>query len=220
MKKTFVLTIGAIAMMGLLAGCSNNESSFTAQSYVSSEPVSGVCVDVSDREIEVSVSSDDLVHIDYFESDKEYYTISVLDDGILKMAADSSEGVSKFFGVKSSGEQNKISLQVPSDLLASLEIRTTNENISVAALSVADDISLSNNNGDISFDKLTIGNSLRMENKNGNISGSVVGSYDDFAIFTESKKGENNLPGSKEGGTKTLNVTNNNGDIDVAFISE
>ena len=86
MKKTFVLTIGAIAMMGLLAGCSNNESSFTAQSYVSSEPVSGVCVDVSDREIEVSVSSDDLVHIDYFESDKEYYTISVLDDGILTAA--------------------------------------------------------------------------------------------------------------------------------------
>lgn len=220
MKKMFGLMIGAVAMMGLLAGCSGGESSFEAQSYVSSEPISGVLVDVRDREIEVSLSNDDLVHIDYFESDEEYYTISVSDDGILSMTAESSEGISKFFGVKSSGEQNKISLQVPSDLLASLELHTTNEAISVAALTVMDSITLSNNNGDISFDKLNVGNGLRLENKNGNISGSVVGSYDDFTISTESKKGENNLPASKEGGTKTLNVTNNNGDIDIEFVKE
>ena len=220
MKKIFVLMIGAVAAIGLLAGCSNSESSFEAQSYVSSESVSGVCVDVSNREVKVSLSSDDLVHIDYFESDEESYTISISDDGILNMAAENSEGISEFLGVKSSAEQNKISLQVPSDLLASLEIRTRNENISVAALSVANDITLSNNNGDISFDKLTVGNGLRIENKNGNISGSAVGSYDDFTIFTESKKGESNLPASNEGGAKTLNVTNNNGDIDIAFVNE
>lgn len=220
MKKIFALMIGAAAMMGLLAGCSNSESSFEAQSYVSSEPISGVCVDVSDREIEVSLSGDNLVHINYFESDKEYYTISVSDDGILNMTAESGEGISKFFGVKSSGEQNKISLQVPSELLASLEIHTTNEDISVAALSVADKVTLFNNNGDISFDKLTVGNSLKIDNKNGNISGSVVGSYDDFTISSESKKGESNLPDVKEGGTKTLNVANNNGDIDIEFVSE
>lgn len=220
MKKIFVLMIGAVAAIGLLAGCSNSESSFEAQSYVSSESVSGVCVDVSNREVKVSLSSDDLVHIDYFESDEESYTISVSDDGILNMTAENSEGISVFFGVQYSGEQNKISLQVPSDLLASLKIHTTNENISVAALSVADDITFSSNNGDISFDKLTVGNSLRIENKNGNISGSVVGSYDDFTIFTESKKGESNLSVSNEGGAKTPNVTNNNGDIDIAFVNE
>lgn len=219
MKKIFVLMIGAAAVMGLLAGCSNSESSFEARNYVSSEPISGVCIDVSDREIEVSVSGDDLVHIDYFESDEESYTISVSADGILNMTAESSEGVSKFFGVKSSGEQNKISLQVPSDLLASLEIHTTNEDISVATLSVADNITLSNNNGDISFDKLTVGNGLQIENKNGNISGSVVGSYDEFTISSESKKGECNLPDYKDGGVKNLNVANNNGDIDIEFVN-
>ena len=148
------------------------------------------------------------------------YSISVSDDGILNMTAESGEGISKFFGVKSSGEQSKISLQVPSDLLASLEIHTTNEDISVASLRVADKITLSNNNGDISFDKLAVGNSLQIDNKNGNISGSVAGSYDEFAISTESKKGENNLPDAKEGGNKTLNVTNNNDDIDIEFISD
>lgn len=220
MKKFLVLMIGVFATMGLLAGCSNSENSFEAQNYVSSEPINGVCVDVRDREIEVSLSGDDLVHIDYFESDEEYYTISVSDDGILSMTAESNEGISKFFGVKSNGKQNKISLQVPDTLLTSLEIHTTKRNISLAALSVTDSITLSNNNGDISFDKLNVGSSLQIENKNGNINGSVVGSYDDFAISTESKKGENNLPASKDGGTKKLNVTNNNGDIDIEFVSE
>lgn len=220
MKKFFLLMIGAAAMMGLLSGCSNSESSFEAKTYVSNEPISGVCVDVSDREIEVSLSSDDLVHIDYFESAEEYYTISVSDDGILNMTAESDKGLSNFVGVKSSGEQNKISLQVPSTLLSSMEIYTTNENISVTSLTVTDHVTLSNNNGDISFDKLAVGNSLQIENKNGNISGSVVGNYDDFTISTESKKGENNLPASKDGGAKTLNVTNNNGDINVEFVRE
>ena len=101
-----------------------------------------------------------------------------------------------------------------------MDIYTTNENISVTSLTVTDHVTLSNNNGDISFDKLAVGNSLQIENKNGNISGSVVGNYDDFTISTESKKGENNLPASKDGGAKTLNVTNNNGDINVEFVRE
>lgn len=77
MKKIFVLMAGAAVMMGVLSGCSSQEGSFEAKTYVSSEPISGVCIDVSDREIEVSLSGDDLVHIDYLESGEEYYTISV-----------------------------------------------------------------------------------------------------------------------------------------------
>lgn len=219
MKRIFTLALGATVMIGLLAGCSGGESTFEAKSYTPDVAVSGVCVDVSDREIEVSLSGDDLVHIDYFESEESYYNISVSEDGILTMTAESSEGISKFFGVKSSGEESKISLQVPSGLLASLELHTTNEDMFLSALSVTDHITLSNNHGDISFDTLDVGSSLQIENKNGDISGTVLGSYDDFAITTESKKGDSNLPASKEGGAKTLNVTNNNGDIEVEFAS-
>lgn len=220
MKRVLVLMAGAVALMGLLTGCSGSESILESKSYVSEEPISGVCVDVIDREIEVSLSSDNLVHIDYFESDEESYTISLSDDGILNMTLENNEGVSKFFGVKSSGEENKISLQIPSNILSSMELHTTNEDISVEDLAVTDHVTLSNNNGDISFESLAVGNSLQIENKNGDISGSVAGSYDDFTISTESKKGESNLPASKDGGMKTLNVTNNNGDIDVEFVDE
>lgn len=219
MKKNLILIMSVVFMTGLLCGCSAG-SGFEAKSYVSDAPVSGVFIDVRDREINVSLSEDERVHIDYFENEDESYEISISDEGILNMAANNNEGISWFFGAKSYNEQNKIMLQLPSDTLASLEIRTTNENIFADSVNVTDNIKLSDNNGDILFEKLNAGTGLQIENKNGSIRGTVAGSYDDFAIYTESKKGENNLPASKEGGTKTLNVINNNGDIDVEFAAE
>ena len=56
--------------------------------------------------------------------------------------------------------------------------------------------------------------------KNGDISGTIAGSYDDFAIQSEIKKGESNLPGNKNGGEKTLTVSGNNGDVHIEFVNE
>ena len=58
---------------------------------------------------------------------------------------------------------------------------------------------------------------LELRAKNGNISGTVAGSYDDFAIFSAVKKGESNLPEEKDSGEKTLQVSCNNGDIAIVF---
>ena len=43
---------------------------------------------------------------------------------------------------------------------------------------------------------------------------------DDFAIQTEIKKGETNLPESTDGGEKTLYAANNNGDVQIEFVNE
>ena len=59
-----------------------------------------------------------------------------------------------------------------------------------------------------------------MENKNGDITGAIVGSYDDYAITCTVKKGESSLPEDKEGGSKTLTVSNNNGDIAIDFVGK
>ena len=56
--------------------------------------------------------------------------------------------------------------------------------------------------------------------KNGNISGTIIGSYDDFSIQSEIKKGESNLPDNKNGGEKTLNISSNNGDVNIEFVNE
>ena len=41
-----------------------------------------------------------------------------------------------------------------------------------------------------------------------------------FAIHSEIKKGESSLPNNKDSGEKTLNVSSNNGDVNIEFVSK
>lgn len=221
MKKITILLVSVVSAMMLFTACTNEEVTFTQKDYeATGEEVEAINIDVRDRAIEVSLSEDDRIHIAYFESEKEYYDISVSEDKVLTMAAAISKEWEDYIGSKSDDNYRKISLQIPDSILSALTLTTTNENITLSALSVQDDITLSVNGGNIVFDKLNVGNSLNLTGKNGNIKGSVVGGYDDFAITCEIKKGDSNLPEEKAGGEKTLNVTNNNGDINILLVQE
>ena len=50
--------------------------------------------------------------------------------------------------------------------------------------------------------------------------GTVAGSFDDFAIQSEIKKGERTLTDKKDGGEKTMKVESNNGDVEIEFGGE
>ena len=63
-----------------------------------------------------------------------------------------------------------------------------------------------------------MGTGLSLTVKNGNIAGTVAGSYEDFSIQWEGKKGDSNLPEHKDGGAKTLQVSSNHGDVEVEFV--
>ena len=173
-----------------------------------------------DREIEVALSSDEQVYIQYSENSKEYYEIAVSDENVLTMTSASDKEWTDYIGGKASAEARKILLQIPDTLLENLTLSTTNENISLPALSVNGNVVISSNGGDIAFEHLNVGASLSLTVKNGNIDGTVIGSYDDFAIQTEIKKGDSNLPDNKTDGTKTLNVSSNNGDINIEFVKD
>lgn len=109
---------------------------------------------------------------------------------------------------------------MPDGLLDSLEISTTNEDITLPELAVAGSVSLSSNGGSVRFATLAVGSSLRLHVKNGDISGTVAGSYDDYSIQCSVKKGESTLPDSKTGGEKTLEAACNNGNVEIAFAGE
>ena len=137
---------------------------------------------------------------------------------MLTMTSATNKEWTDYIGVSASDEDRKITVQVPDGLLDSLEISTTNEDITLPVLAVAGSVSLSSNGGDVSFGNLSVGSGLTLNSKNGDITGTVVGSYDGFAITSNVKKGESTLPDSKEGGEKTLDVTCNNGDVEVSFV--
>ena len=219
MKKIISLALCLVLGSFVLAGCSDSSDPLEEKSYTPDTQVREINLDAEDREIEVSLSPDEQVHIEYWENSKEYYEIAV-SDGVLTMTSASSKEWTDYIGVKSSDEGRKISLQIPDALLENLTLSTTNEDISLLELSVTGSVSISSNGGDISFETLDVGSALTLNVKNGDISGTVVGSYDDFAIQTEIKKGESSLPDEKDGGEKTLNVSGNNGDVNIEFVKE
>lgn len=214
MKKIISLVL-CLALGGLvLSGCSGAEAQFEEKSYTPDAQVSAVTIDVQDRDVTVELSADGQVHIQYFESSKEFYDISV-SGGVLTMTGATDKSWADYIGLAPSAEYRKIVLQVPDAVLENLTITTTNEDITLPSLSVTGSVSLDCNGGDISFDSLDVGTALTLNVKNGDVSGTVLGSYDDFAIRAEVKSGDSSLPESKDGGVKTLNVTANNGDVNV-----
>ena len=220
MQKIISLALCFVLGGFVLAGCSNSSEPFAEKSYTPDTQISAINLDVRDREIEVSLSADEQVHVQYYENSKEYYDISVSDKNVLTMESASNKDWTDYIGGKPSAEDRKISLQIPDALLEGLTLSTTNEDITLSALAVTGSINISSNGGNISFGNLDVGNALNLTVKNGNILGTVIGSYDDFAIQSNIKKGECNLPDNKDGGEKTLNVSGNNGDVNIEFVNE
>ena len=221
MKKILAALSACTVFAVLLAavGCSGGET-FEAKRYSSGEDsVKSVTIDVTDREVEIITSADGQVHIDYSESEQEFYSIRLSEDGDLTMTLETDKDWTDFIGTKPAAQYRKITLAVPSGL-SDLTIKTTNETIGVSTLTVQNAVLLDCNDGSVEFAQLGVGRSLDVTAKNGNITGSVLGGWDDFSIACEIKKGESNLPERKEGGEKSLTVNCNNGDIDIRFITE
>ena len=219
MKKLLSLTLSLALTGALLAGCSSGgDDPFTRREYTADPAqVEQISIDARDRQIQVSASEDGQIHITYFENSKETYDIAVSGEKVLTMTSTDSKEWTDYIGGKPSAEDRVISLQVPDGLLDALALSTTNEDITLSPLAVSGSITLSSTAGDIVLERLGAGDALSLTVKNGDIIGTVAGSYDDFAIQTESKKGDSNLPERKEGGEKTLYVSSNNGDVAVEF---
>ena len=212
-KLVSVLTVIAGIGLFMFGGCGNG-GTFTERAYASGETkIMNVVLDFSDREVEVAVSSDNQVRIDYFESEKEYYSISE-EDGTLRMALVLDKEWTDFIGTKADKAYRKIKLEVPSEYLNTISVTTTNEKIKVAELKVNESISLESNGGDVEFETLAAGEAITLTAKNADITGCVEGGWDDYTIRVTIKKGESNLV-DKEGGGKLLTVNCNNGNIDI-----
>ena len=220
MKKIFMLVLCLILSGAFLTGCSDGGETFEEKTYTPDERIGGIELDVHDRDIEVSLSEDGQIHVRYFESGEEGYEIGVSDDNILTVTSADSKSWSDYIGKKPSDEYRKIYLQIPDALLDSAVLSSTNGNISLPELTVNESVNVSCSGGNIYFDTLNVGESIDLNVKNGDISGTIAGGYDDFAISSEIKKGECNLPETKNGGEKTLNVSGNNGDINIEFVKK
>ena len=212
--KKIITMIGLFCIsIAILSGCSTKQTDFTQKNYsVNSSQIQIITID---RKIDVELSDDDKIYIDYYESEQEFFNIAVSDDHTLTMSYDTEKQLTDYIGGNAPLQNRTIRLRIPQNLLSSLIIKTTNEDITLPSLTVTDSVSMYVNHGNIQFDTLDAGNTISLETKNGNINGTILGSYDDFTIESSAKKGENHLPESKAGGNKILKVFTNNGDIQI-----
>lgn len=214
-----VLIVVILGVLFIVARFTSTQS-FVSKSYsLDNQEINAVIVDVRDRQVEISESTDGQIHIDYYESEKEYYSFTTSENNELIVKLVYNKNWLDYFGIKPDKSYRTINLQVPNNLLNSIEITTTNETIKLNNISVTQNITLNSKGGNIEFDHLFVGEQANLTAKNGDITGSIVGSLDDFSISCTVKKGNCNLPEHKEGGTKSLFADCNNGDIKIDFLS-
>ena len=189
MKKILTALTACTIFAALLAavGCSGSEM-FEAKRYSSGEDsVKSVSVDVTDREVEIITSTDGQVHIDYSESEQEFYSIRLSEDGDLTMTLETDKGWTDFIGTKPAAQYRKITLAVPSGL-SDLTIKTTNETIGITSLTVQGAVLLDCNGGSVDFVQLGVGRSLNVTAKNGNITGASSAAGMIFPLPARSKR--------------------------------
>lgn len=216
MRKWTIIGLILLLTAAFLTGCSDEAPIFEAKTYTAEgTQVQTMQINVKDRRVEIVASEDENITIEYSESEKEAYEITLSEDQILTMTYKANKEWTDFIGGKTSVENRTVRLQIPDALLSSLKISTTNEDIVLSKLKLKNCVEMEVNNGNIQFERLDVGKECRLTAKNGNIDGTVNGSYDDFTITSEVKKGESNLPEKLGAGEKTLAVAVNNGDIDV-----
>lgn len=87
MKKISLLVLCAALGSFVLSGCLDKGEPFEKKSYTPDALIKEVNIDVRDRKIEVSLSEDEQVHIEYSESGKEYYDISVSNENVLTVTS-------------------------------------------------------------------------------------------------------------------------------------
>ena len=218
MKKYLSLAAACIMLAAALSGCSAQQIFTAREETFDAAGISSVVIDVQDREVAVGVSDDGAVHIDCFESEKEYYEIVCSEEGVLTISLVLDKAWTDYIGLQPSEDVRKLSVTVPDGTLSDLTIVTTNEDIRLGALSFAGSVQLDSNGGDLRFEALCVGTGAAFTAKNGDIAGSLVGGWDDFSISCTVKKGDCNLPESKPDGAKSLSVDCNNGDVTIEFV--
>ncbi len=114
MKKLLSLLCVIVSLtLFALTGCSNNDT-FTAKSYSSGESVvESVSMDVSDRQINIGISDDEKVHIEYFDGEKEYFDISFSENNELAVKLTFNKEWTDFIGTKAAAEYRKMTVKLP-----------------------------------------------------------------------------------------------------------
>lgn len=261
---------------------------------VNADTVHTVILNTYDQKVQIVKSADNQIHLDYFDRDKEQYTISssngellidltrnmkwfdyigidfyggvtfkiaVPDDMVCDFSLSTSNGqitmdnlsekgnlalttsngnivltdVTTTGSLKSGTSNGYIGM---SNLSAAgpIEASTSNSNISANGVSASGismhssngklnlsnmnskkDIDIGTSNSNIQFSNISVATLFKIRSSNGSINGDINDTMKDFTVISHTSNGNDNLPESLAGGSKSLDVKTSNGNINVSF---
>lgn len=112
MKKIFYLVLCLIVSSLVLTSCNNNET-FTENTYLATDEVLEINIDVNDKLVNVNVTDNTTVSITYYTSEKSAYDIS-LNNGILNIVDTYNKEFGDFIGVQANINYRTLNVNVPS----------------------------------------------------------------------------------------------------------
>lgn len=182
--------------------------------------VQHIRMELRDREIQVTDSPNEQMHVIFYENTKEYYDLTYPAKDTLEIQWVSNKSWLDYIGGKAPEHARTVILQVPQTSLETLQLSTTNGDIVMGNTAITRSITLESNGGNILLENLYPAQEISLTTKNGNVTGTINAGYDDYRINAETKKGECNLPQEKSRGEKQLTVCCNHGDVELQLIAE
>lgn len=192
------LVLSAWAMNGF--DFSKLESTnWTQKNYdTTAEGITALSLDDLNNSIELLPSSDNSIHITYYESDKDIYTITNQNGKIDMQYDDLRKWYEYFFNFNINFK--KVTIELPADYNGTLDLHTTNGSITANDMTNLLETRLSTTNGSIEVSGLTVNDNLVLKTNNGNVSIKDAFVSDDLELGTVNGRvtAENTSAGSAD----------------------
>lgn len=145
----------------------SSEGKYEEKSFVSTKAIDTIVIDDANTGVVLSPSSDEKLHVTYYENDKSYYEIAERDDGTLSIAKkDNRKWYDYFFNINF--ESVKLSIAVPANYNSKITVATSNNIINITDIN-ASDMFLNTSNGKIDVKNVTVSGKLDANTSNGGI---------------------------------------------------
>nr|UWI50826.1 DUF4097 domain-containing protein [Clostridioides difficile] len=205
-----------LCICSLAYGCSKKSENIKVKEFsIPSAKINTIEIVLKNIPVNFVISETDTISLSYSQNEKNYFDINE-EDGTLSIRSKTEKEFLDYIGFSDNSAQS-LTIEIPAVIQSDFNLKTSNSDIVLPEIDMKGNVNIDLNNGDILFDKIMFEKDTRLFAKNGNIKGKINSKYEEFKIVSEAHKGESNLPDSKKNGNKLLNVSTNNGDVEIEF---
>lgn len=205
-----------LCICSLAYGCSKKSENIKVKEFsIPSAKINTIEIVLKNIPVNFVISETDTISLSYSQNEKNYFDINE-ENGTLYIRSKTEKEFLDYIGFSDNSAQS-LTIEIPAVIQSDFNLKTSNSDIVLPEIDMKGNVNIDLNNGDILFDKIMFEKDTRLFAKNGNIKGKINSKYEEFKIVSEAHKGESNLPDSKKNGNKLLNVSTNNGDVEIEF---